>query len=110
MSTVAAFLAEALAAEGLIDEAIHYSKVSEQHAAGFDVGTQVMWRVARTNATGDLALARQAVELAEPTDHPELKARALLAVGDADGAARQYQRKGNTAAVARIAAASFRSS
>jgi tetratricopeptide (TPR) repeat protein len=110
MSTVAAFLAEALAAEGLIDEAIHYSKVSEQHAAGFDVGTQVMWRVARTNATGDLVLARQAVELAEPTDHPELKARALLAVGDADGAARQYQRKGNTAAVARIAAASFRSS
>jgi class 3 adenylate cyclase/tetratricopeptide (TPR) repeat protein len=104
LSTVAAFLADALAAEGSTDDAIRYSKVSEKHAAEMDVATQVMWRVARANATGDLVLARHALELAEPTDYPDVKARALLAVGDADGAAREYERKGNLAAVARIIA------
>ena len=110
MSTMAAFLADALAAEGSINEAIHYSKISEQHAAAVDVATQVMWRVARANAVEDVALARQAFELAAPTDYPEVKARALLAVGDADGAAQEYERKGNTAGIARIATASLRSS
>ena len=106
MSTMAAFLAEALAAEGSIDEAVHYSQISEEHAAHVDVATQVMWRVARANAVGDLALAREAVELAAPTDYPDVKARALLAAGDLDAAAQEYERKGNMAAVARIAAAS----
>ena len=109
-STVAAFLADALAAEGSMDEAIHYSKVSEQHAADFDVATQVMWRVARANATRNLALAREAVELAEPTDYSDIRARALLAVGDADGAVREYERKGNLAGIRRIATSSARSS
>jgi class 3 adenylate cyclase/tetratricopeptide (TPR) repeat protein len=109
-STVAAFLADALAAEGSMDDAIHYSKVSEQHAADFDVVTQVMWRVARANAAGDLALAREAVDLADPTDYTDIKARALLALGDREGAAREYERKGNVAALRRIAAASARSS
>jgi tetratricopeptide (TPR) repeat protein len=106
MSTVAAFLAEALAAEGLVEEAVHFSRVSEQHAAHVDIATQVMWRVARANALGDLPLARQAVELAAPTDYPDLKARGLLAVGDVNAAAREYERKGNMAAVAHLAAAS----
>jgi tetratricopeptide (TPR) repeat protein len=106
MSTMAAFLAEALAAEGSIDEAVHYSRISEERAAHVDVATQVMWRVARANATGDLELARQAVELAAPTDYPDVKARALLAARDPDAAAREYERKGNMAAVARIGAAS----
>jgi class 3 adenylate cyclase/tetratricopeptide (TPR) repeat protein len=110
MSTVAAFLADALVAEGSIDEAIRYSEVSEQHAADLDIATQVMWRVARANATRDVALAREAVALAEPTDYTEIKARALLAVGDADGAAREYERKGNMAGIRRIAAGSARSS
>jgi class 3 adenylate cyclase/tetratricopeptide (TPR) repeat protein len=105
MSTVAAFLADALAGEGSIDDAIRYSQVSERHAADLDIATQVMWRVARANATGDLALAREAVELADPTDYTDIKARALLAVGDRQGAAREYERKGNVAAVRRIAAA-----
>jgi class 3 adenylate cyclase/tetratricopeptide (TPR) repeat protein len=104
MSTMAAFLADALAAEGSIDEAIHYSKISEQHAAAVDIATQVMWRVARANAAQDIALAREAVELAAPTDYLEVKARSLLAVGNPDAAAREYARKGNSAAVARIAA------
>jgi hypothetical protein len=110
MSTVAAFLANALAVEGSIDDAIRYSRVSERHAADLDVLTQVMWRVARANATGDLTLAREAVELADPTDYTEIKAQALLALGDRDGAAREYERKGNVSAVRRIAAASHQSS
>jgi class 3 adenylate cyclase/tetratricopeptide (TPR) repeat protein len=109
-STVAAFLADALAAEGSMEDAIHFSKVSEQHAADFDVATQVMWRVARANATGNPTLAREAVELADPTDYTDIKARALLAVGDVDGAAREYERKGNVAGIRRIAAGSARSS
>jgi class 3 adenylate cyclase/tetratricopeptide (TPR) repeat protein len=110
MSTVAAFLADSLADEGSIDDALRYSQLSERHAAGLDVATQVMWRVARANATGALGLAQEAVELAEPTDYTYIKARALLAVGDRAGAVREYERKGNTAAVARIAASSPRSS
>ncbi|MGH3081837.1 MAG: ATP-binding protein [Gaiellaceae bacterium] len=110
MSTVAAFLADTLAAEGSIEDAVRFSEVSEQHAAGLDVATQVMWRVARANASGDLALAQEAVALAGPTDYTDIKARALLAVGDSDGAAREYERKGNVAGVRRIAAASLRSS
>ena len=110
MSTVAAFLADALAAEGSIDDAIRYSEMSERHAADLDVATQVMWRVARANATRDLALAREAAELAQPTDYIDIRARALLAVGDTDGAVREYQRKGNVAGIRRIAAASARSS
>jgi class 3 adenylate cyclase/tetratricopeptide (TPR) repeat protein len=110
MSTVAAFLADALVAEGSIDEAIRYSDFSERHAAGLDIATQVMWRVARANATHDPALAREAVELAEPTDYTDIRVRALLAVGDTDGAAREYERKGNVAGIRRIAAGSTRSS
>ena len=110
MSTLAAFLADALAAEGSLEDALHYSKISEQHAAGLDVATQVMWRVARANALGDVGLARDAVALADPTDYPDVKARALLAAGDAVAAAREYERKGNLAAVARIAALSPRTS
>jgi hypothetical protein len=110
MSTVAAYLADALAVEGSIDDAIRHSAVSERHAADLDVATQVMWRVARANATRDLTLAWEAVELAEPTDFTDIKARALLAVGDSEGAAREYERKGNLAGIRRIAAASARSS
>ena len=110
MSTVAAFLADALAVEGSNDDAIRFSEVSERHAADLDVATHVMWRVARANASGDVALAREAVALAGPTDYTDIRARALLAVGDGDGAAREYERKGNVAGVRRIAAASMRSS
>jgi class 3 adenylate cyclase/tetratricopeptide (TPR) repeat protein len=110
MSTIAAFLADALATEGSYEEAIRYAEISKAHAAGADVVIQVLWRVARAKAGGDSDLARQAVELARPTDYPDLKARALLAVGDLDGAAREYRRKGNTAALTHITAASTRSS
>jgi len=110
MSTVAAFLADALATEGAVADAIRFSEISEQHAAGLDVATQVMWRVARANATGEIALAREAVALAAPTDYVDIRARALLAVGNTEGAAREYERKGNTAGMRRVVATSLRSS
>ena len=109
MSTMAAFLADALLPEN--DEALRYSRLSEELAAEEDVVTQVMWRVARARASGDEDLAMQAVRLAEPTDSPDLKARAYLAVAQVAGdptfrrrAVAEFERKGNTAAIARLVA------
>jgi predicted ATPase/class 3 adenylate cyclase len=109
MSTVAAFLADALVPEN--DEALRFSRLSEELAADEDVVTQVMWRVARSRATGDEDLAMQAVRLAEPTDSPDLKARACLAFAQAAGdpafrrrAVAEFERKGNVAAIARLVA------
>jgi class 3 adenylate cyclase/tetratricopeptide (TPR) repeat protein len=109
MSTMGAFLADALAPDS--EEALRYSRLSEKLAADEDIVTQVMWRVARARATGDDDLARQAVRLAEPTDYPDLKARAYLALAQvaADSSYRQravaeYERKGNVAAIARLVA------
>jgi hypothetical protein len=63
-----------------------------------------MWRIARAKSSGDAALAREALELARPTDYPDLKARAHLAVGDREAAVVEYEAKGNRAALARLAA------
>jgi class 3 adenylate cyclase/tetratricopeptide (TPR) repeat protein len=108
MATVAAFLADALAPS---KEALRYSRLSEELAADEDVVTQVMWRVARASVTGDEGLAAQAVQLAETTDSPDLKARAYLVSAQVTGnssfrqrAAAEYERKGNVAAVARLVA------
>jgi hypothetical protein len=109
MSTMAAFLAAAVPPES--DDALHYSRLSEELGADEDVVTQVMWRIARARALGDEELARQAVRLAEPTDYPDLKARAFLALSDVsrDPVSRQravaeYERKGNVVAAARLVA------
>lgn len=104
MSTVAAFLADALADEGNDVEAMRYSRLSAERAADEDVVTQVMWRVARAKAAADPEFAREAVRLAVPTDYPDLKARALLAAGDIEAAVAQYSAKGNVAAVTRLLA------
>jgi class 3 adenylate cyclase/tetratricopeptide (TPR) repeat protein len=103
-SVLAAFLADALAVEGLSDEALRYSRLSEEQAAEIDVVTQVMWRVARSKATGDRSLAQEAVRRAEPTDYPNLKARALVAVGEISEARRIYESKGNASAADRLSA------
>jgi hypothetical protein len=104
MSTISAFLADALANQGSHDEALVFAELSEKSATAVDVVTQVMWRVARAKASGDGDLAREAVALAMPTDFPDLRARALLAAGDRDGAIAEYEAKGNAAALARLAA------
>jgi tetratricopeptide (TPR) repeat protein len=103
MSTIAAYLGDALAGLGSDDEALRYSMLSEQHAAKGDVATQVMWRVARAKVKRDDSLGREAVRLAEATDHPDLKARAHAGSGEIDAARRIYEVKGNVAAAARLA-------
>jgi ATP/maltotriose-dependent transcriptional regulator MalT len=104
LPTMAAFLADALADQGLDDEALEYARVSKETATPVDVVTQAMWRIAQAKASGDARLAREAVELALTTDDPDLKARALLVTGERDAAAAYYQAKGNIAAIARLAA------
>ena len=108
---MAAYLADALASEGENAEALHYAHLSRDDAAAEDVATQVMWRVARAKAAQEPDLARQAVQLADQTDFPDLRARAFLGVwlvaGDGEARARavaEYERKGNVAAVARLTA------
>jgi hypothetical protein len=71
----------------------------------------VMWRAGRARASGDENMAREAARLAEPTDYPDLRARAFLALADLSGdpssrerAIGEYERKGNLAAVARLVA------
>jgi hypothetical protein len=103
-STVAAFLADALATEDRNDEAIQFSELSEQHASELDIATQVMWRVARARAGGETSLAEEAVVLAEPTDYSDIKARAFAVAGDLGRALKVQEEKGNVAAIARLLA------
>jgi class 3 adenylate cyclase/tetratricopeptide (TPR) repeat protein len=85
--TVAAYLAAALAQEGHSTEAEEFADFAESHAWEDDIVTQVMWRVARAQVqapAGEVAeaerLAREAVELAAPTDFLDLQATALMAL------------------------------
>jgi class 3 adenylate cyclase/tetratricopeptide (TPR) repeat protein len=109
--TVAAYLAAVLAQEGRSAEADEFAEFAESHAGEDDIVTQVMWRVARAQIAGGSHaehLAREAVELAAPTDFLELQATAQLALArvlheadspEAAEAAAQaqaiYVRKGN---------------
>jgi class 3 adenylate cyclase/tetratricopeptide (TPR) repeat protein len=113
-STVAAFLADSLASIGEEGEALRLSKLSEEQGAAEDVVTQVMWRLGRARAARDIRLAREALEISAPTDHPDLKARAWLAVSEIEGdqearraAIAEYERKGNVAAVASLTSHAF---
>jgi tetratricopeptide (TPR) repeat protein len=122
LATTAAFLAQAVAAQGRHDEAEPYVAVSRAAGAGEDFLAQVIWQglLARILAgRGQLAeaekLARAAVALAARTDFLNQHADALLelaavlagagrtpearaAVGEALGL---YERKGNRVAAAR---------
>jgi class 3 adenylate cyclase/tetratricopeptide (TPR) repeat protein len=123
--TVAAFLAEALCEQGDYAEAERFSTVTEREAASDDLVTQVLWRSSRARVLAERGedipaddLAKEAVRLAEPTDFPDLQARALLAhaaVLAAGGqraestalrrrAGRLYEDKGNVVAARRAAA------
>ncbi len=121
MSTTAAFLADALCVDGKYDEAEELSRISEEHAAGSDVVTQVLWRTARARAQARRSeqaadgLAREALASAQTTDYPDLEARALISLAEVVGpgpeasqlleAARAlYERKGNVAAAGRLSA------
>jgi ATP/maltotriose-dependent transcriptional regulator MalT len=85
-ATIAAFLADALCDKQSHAEAERFSEVTEREAGGDDLVAQVLWRSSRARALAERgsgaaadALAREAVRLAEPTDFPDLRARALLA-------------------------------
>jgi class 3 adenylate cyclase len=124
-STVAAFLAHALAEQARFAEADEYALISEQTGALADIVTQAVWRSARALVAAHAGdderaekLGREAVELAERTDFLDLHARTALTLatllrsrGSAGEAAalvvdarRAYERKGNRIAVQRLAA------
>ena len=98
MSTMAAFLADALSQAGEHEEAAETSKVSEEQAAATDVVTQVLWRTARARATAAQdpraaeALAREGLEMARETDYPDLEARALMSVAEVVGPGKEASR------------------
>jgi ATP/maltotriose-dependent transcriptional regulator MalT len=84
--TLAAYLAAVLVEEGSLRDAEAFASYAESHSWEDDIVTQVMWRVARAQiqahtgtATEADRLAREAVELAAPTDFLDLQATALLA-------------------------------
>ncbi|HEU5244959.1 MAG TPA: hypothetical protein VFU33_11210, partial [Gaiellaceae bacterium] len=121
---LAAYLAAVLVEKGDLDDAAALASYAESHSWEDDIVTEVMWRVARAQIeahTGDGALAerlaREAVDLAAPTDFLELQGTALLALARvlaetgspdaasvADQAAAVYLRKGNVVGAERAAA------
>ncbi|MGH3036598.1 MAG: ATP-binding protein [Gaiellaceae bacterium] len=85
LSTEAAFLAQALYAQGRHDEAEYFTGVSEGATTPDDVFSQIAWRGVRSKALASKGeheqaerLAREAVTLAEETDGLNLHADALL--------------------------------
>jgi hypothetical protein len=103
IGTISAFLADALCDERRWEEAERFSRISEQQAPSADVAAQILWRISRARATGEVQLALEAVRLAAPTDYLEVKARAFAAAGDIEEARRQYELKGNVVAAGRLA-------
>src|SRR3954468_8908599 len=125
LSTIAGFLAHALAAEGEDEAAERFSRESEQAASPDDVLSQVVWRTARAKILarrGELgraeALAREAVAFAEPTDLLVTRADALADLAEVlalagrrdeslaalRDAAGLYERKGDVTSLARARA------
>ena len=120
---IAAYLGEVLYAEGRLEEAERFAQIANDLAAADDVVPQALWRGvrARVLATrGELeeaeALGRQAAELVESTDFPDLQATTFLAVAEVletagkaeeaqefvDAAQALYEQKGNLVAAGRI--------
>ena len=123
LSTTAAILAAAYVELGRLEDAERWADRSAEVGASDDAVTQVLWRqakarvLARRGRHGDAErLARQAVELAEPTDMIEAQAGAyadlaevLLLAGNVDEAeaalreaVHRYDRKENVVAAARV--------
>jgi predicted ATPase/class 3 adenylate cyclase len=125
-STIAAFLAQALVADGRYEEAEQLAEIGERTGSSADAVTQAVARGARASALarrGELAdaerLAREAVAMSESTDFLDLQAGALLSLADVlrtAGRAREaapqveharvlYTRKGNLVAARKAASA-----
>jgi class 3 adenylate cyclase/tetratricopeptide (TPR) repeat protein len=78
--TIAAYLAVALVEAGRTADSEELARFAESHSDEDDIVNQAMWRVARARVRASERLARQAVELAAPTDFLDLQATALLAL------------------------------
>jgi tetratricopeptide (TPR) repeat protein len=122
LSTVAAYLAQALYAQGRLDEAEQATETSEQSAAADDIHAQVAWRVNRSRVKASRGaleqaetLAREAVALAAETDYLNLQGEALAGLGEVALAAGRgdagqmltraleaYSAKGNVVAAAGV--------
>jgi ATP/maltotriose-dependent transcriptional regulator MalT len=94
LSTVSAFLAHSICAQGRPDEAEMFCTLAEEAGANDDITTQVLWRSARAKvlaARGELdqasPLARAAVAMAEETDDINMRGDALVDLADVLGAA-----------------------
>jgi tetratricopeptide (TPR) repeat protein len=117
-----ALLAQVLYEQGRLEEAAQHVEAGARNAAPDNVAAQVLWRGLRAKLEADeapaaaLALAREAVDLAEATESPNLLADALSDLAavlraseseQADDAARRalelYERKGNVPAARRVA-------
>jgi tetratricopeptide (TPR) repeat protein len=122
LSTVVALLAEAVRAQGRLEEAVQLSEASERASAPDDFDSQATWRNVRARALaqqGALAeaerLARESVALLEPTDFLVNRAESHGALADVlrlcgrpeeaaaalEEALRLYQRKGDLVSAAR---------
>jgi predicted ATPase/class 3 adenylate cyclase len=125
LSTVAAELAQALYEQRRFDEAERFTHVSQELGPLDDFATQVEWRGTRAKVLARrgefdaaVALAEEAVALAEDTDYLNLQGdicRDLAEVlslagriGDAASRSREalevYERKGNTVSAGRVRA------
>jgi class 3 adenylate cyclase/tetratricopeptide (TPR) repeat protein len=125
LSTVLAWLAEAVYLQGRADQAYQLSEECEHLAEGGDVFSRVLWRSVRARVLADRGrtadaerLSREAVTLADDTDSLALQADARLGLthvlrllGRSGPAERTfaeaidlYQRKGAVAAIARAKA------
>jgi predicted ATPase/class 3 adenylate cyclase len=123
LSTTAAFLSQALLAQGHDDEAERFAELSGELAAEDDVITQAIWRGVRARVLarrGGLAegerMARQAVALAERTDFLNHRAEAQLVLAEVLArsgrpkhakasraeALELYERKGNLVAALQV--------
>ena len=85
LSTVAGVLAEALYAQGQVEDAEEFTRAGEEAAGDEDMYSQVLWRSVRAkclahrgDADGAMSLAREAVELVGRTDSLDLTWHALM--------------------------------
>jgi tetratricopeptide (TPR) repeat protein len=89
LSTVAAFLAEALYALGRYEEAERWTRESEDAASPDDVLSQVGWRATkgkllaqRGKAREAVGIARESYRLARQTDYLDLRGQAALSLAE----------------------------
>ena len=104
ISTVAAFLAEALYRQGRLDEAEEMSRVSDGIAAPDDRETQAVWRTARAKVMARrgrreeaLALAGESVRIIGESDNIEMQGNALLSLAEVECLCGQFDRAAEAA-------------